>query len=164
MTLYPLPDLMLFQDYDGKWDLYQEAVYQEFLNKIENKISFLGLPIKCKRFQLINGMHRSFWHIITENRSRSMNDEDRTVDTRRCERIGWIPHIIKNHTHDDVKYWENTRKNNTNVVLWLMPENYMIILSKREGYYLLTTAYINDEFTRKKNIREMNENLGPRNF
>ena len=43
-----------------------------------------------------------------------------------------------------------------------MSENFMIILSKRKDYYLLTTAYINDKITREKNLKEIESSIDPR--
>lgn len=162
MSLYPLPNLILFQDFEGNWEIYCKAIYQEFLDNVVHKITFLGLPVKCKYLQPINNMHRSFWHIITENKHNSLKDEDRVPDIRRCERIKWISHIINNFDHSDIKCWENERSGNKNVVLWLMSESYMIILSQRKDYYLLTTTYINDEITRRKNLKEIKLSFDPR--
>jgi len=162
MSLYPLPNLILLSDYQGNWEIYCDAIYQEFLKKVVYKITFLGLPVKCKYLQPINNMHRSFWHIITENKYNSLKDEDRVPDFRRCERIGWISHIINNANDNNIKCWQNERYGNKNVVLWLESESYMIVLSKRKDYYLLTTAYINDEITRRKNLNEIRYCIDPR--
>ena len=162
MSLHPLPQLLLLKDYNGNWEDYRKIVYQEFLDNIVEKLEFLGLPIKCKRLELVSGMYRTFWHLITDNREKSMLDEDRTTDFRRCERIKWIAHIIRNHNDSSIKRWENKRHGNKNVILWLKSENYMIVLSKRKGYYLLTTAYIHDELTAKRNLREWINKNNPR--
>lgn len=163
MSLYPLPDLIYLDDYNGDWSKYQQAVYQVFLNALVDKLTFLGLPVSCKYFKPINGMHRSFWHIITNNPERSINDEDRIPDIRRCERIKWIAHIITHSNDSNISCWENKRGNNINTVLWLEAENYMVILSKRKNYYLLTTAYQHEERKRKINIKERDDAKDPRN-
>ena len=163
MSLYPLPNLLQLNDYNGNWKNYQQAVYQEFLDSIVNKLTFLGLPVSCRYFEPINGMHRSFWHLITENPDRSKNDEERTPDMRRCERIKWIAHIITYCNDCKISCWENKRKGNKNIVIWLESENYMIILSKRKDYYLLTTAYTHGNRKKKVNISEREKNIDPRN-
>ncbi len=154
---------MLSSSYNDNWDSYKDAVYQFFLDSIVGKLTFLGLPVSCRYFQPIGDMHRSFWHLITENPENSQNDEDRLVDYQRCERIKWIPHIINNCNDSNVACWENKRGGNTNTVLWLQQEKYMVILSKRNGYYLLTTAYQHSDGKYKSNAREMKENKDPRN-
>lgn len=162
MSLYPLPPLILLKEYSGDWESYKQAVYQIFMESIVDKLTFLGLPVSCRYFQPIGGMHRSFWHLITENPEESQNDEDRVPDIRRCERIHWLAHIITNCMDQKVACWENKRGSNTNVVLWLQPEKYIVILSKRRGYYLLTTAYLHRESKIKVNIKEMKTNRDPR--
>jgi len=159
VSLYPLPPLMLLQDFEGNWDTYKQSLYQIFLDTIIGKLSFLGLPISCRYFEPIGDMHRSFWHMITEG---GLVDEDRTLDLRRCERISWVPHIITHHNHSEILCWENKRKANINTVLWLPPENYMIILSKRRDYYLLTTCYVHDPRKAKTNRHEAEVCKDPR--
>lgn len=154
MSLYPLPPIVTLNDYAGDWSSYQNALYQEFRNDIATGLSFLGLPVECKYWQPINNMHRTFWHLITHSPSDDRNDEDREVDMRRCEQLCWIAHIIKNYTDSAIKCWENKRGSDTHVILWLERENYMIILAKRKGYWLLKTAYPHGENTRKRNLKE----------
>ncbi len=50
MSLYPLPPLLLLQDFGGNWDAYKQALYQIFLDTIADKLSFLRLPISCRYF------------------------------------------------------------------------------------------------------------------
>jgi hypothetical protein len=163
MSLYPLPDEIKLSDFSGDWTSYKEAVYRAFCDEVVDKLSFLGLPIKCRYFQPIDGMHRTFWHLITTDRGQSNNDEEREVDMRRCEKIRWISHIIRHSDSVDIKCWENKRGSNTNIILWLENENYMIVLSKRKDYYLLITAYTHGNGTKKRNTIESQANSDPRN-
>lgn len=151
MSLFPLPDLILFENFRGNWDCYQQALYQIFLDEIDRKLSFLDLPIKCRYFEPISNMHRSFWHLIT---SGPLDDEERIIDFRRCERVSWIPHLILNAYSSEILCWENKRNSNTNTVLWLPQEQYMIVLSNRKDYYLLTTAYTHDKRKGDTNQKE----------
>jgi hypothetical protein len=160
VSLYPLPPLLLFNDFGGNWDSYREALYQIFLDTINNKLTFLGLPVRCRYFQPISDMHRSFWHLITEG---PVIDEERIPNFRRCERISWIPHLVTNSADQAILCWENKRGANNNTVLWLPPEKYMIILSKRKEYYLLTTAYVHDDRKGSTNRKEANVCNDPRN-
>lgn len=162
MSLFPLPDLILMNTHKGNWDFYQKVIYEEFLDSVDKKLKFLGLPIKCRYFEPINDMHRGFWHLITEDPQNSKNDEERLPDIRRCERMKWISHIINNINHPAILCWENKRGSNTNVVIWLEQENYMIVLSKRKDYYLLVTAYVHDKNKSIKNKKESNLYNDPR--
>lgn len=159
MSLYPLPTLILFEDSQGNWDDYRQKLYEVFLNTIVNKLTFLGLPVKCRYFQPIGEMYRCFWHLISEG---SLHDEDRLPNMRRCERLLWIPHLINHYNHTELFCWENKRGQNNNTVLWLPPENYMIILSRRKDYYLLITAYPHDDRKAKTNEKERRLYLDPR--
>lgn len=152
--------LILLNEFNGDWEKYQEALYQLFLNTIVGKLSFLGSPIGCRYFQPIADKHRSFWHLIC---SGAVEDEDRLPDMRRCERLGWIPHILNHSNTPEILCWENKRKSNINTVLWLPPEQYMIILSKRKDYYLLTSAYTHDDRKGRSNQKEAEMNKDPRN-
>lgn len=159
MSLYPLPPLVLFEDFNGDWDNYEKELYKIFLNSIVDKLCFLGLPVSCRYFEPINDKHRCFWHLISEG---EVIDEKRVPDLRRCERISWISHIISNYQEEKIICWNNVRGANNNTVLWLPPEKYMIILSKRNGYYLLITAYMHSERIGKKNNNEIKICLDPR--
>lgn len=159
MSLFPLPPLIFFDDYDGDWEKYKQSLYNIFINTVVNKLTFMGLPVSCRYFQPIGDMHRCFWHLITEG---SKNDEDRTPDFRRCERITWITHLIHNYKSLELKCWENKRGSNKNTVLWLPCEDYMIVLSYRKKYYLLTTAYVHHPSKRRANQRESEVFKDPR--
>ena len=160
MNLYPLPPLILLEDSQGNWENYQQKLYQIFLDSISKKLSFLGLPVICRYFEPIENMHRCFWHLISEG---ALDDNERTPDMRRCERILWIPHLINNHLNDKLICWTNKRGPNRNTVLWLPEENYMIVLSLRSSYYLLVTAYVHNEGKAKTNQKERRIYLDPRN-
>ena len=163
MTLEPLPPLLLLEDFQGDWEAYQQEVYKVFLDEINKKLTFFGLPVSCRYFEPVEGYHRTFWHLITSDQERTQKDEDRFPDTRRCERIRWIPHIINNVNSADLSCWQNKRGTSRNVLLWLEKHDYLIILSERKGYYMLTSAYITDRNnTRRKLIKERARSTDPR--
>ncbi len=159
MSLYPLPDLILFEDSQGDWGKYKQKLYQLFLDSIVNKLTFLNAPIKCRYFQPIDNMYRCFWHLISEG---ALDDNDRIPAMRRCERLRWIAHIINHYNDLDVLCWENKRGQNNHIVLWLPSEKYMIVLSRRKDYYLLITAYPHDERKARGNEKEVKIYRDPR--
>lgn len=163
MSLYPLPQLVLFEDYNGDWTLYREALYKIFQTTILNKLKFLYFPVKCGGyFPPVEGMHRCCWHLITKNPKQFKNEEERLPDFRRCERIKWIPHILGNCMDPEIFCWENARGSNTHTILWLKKERYMIVLSKRKKYYLLKTAYVHSAGKTITNEKERKEYKDPR--
>ena len=75
MSLYPLPPVIFFEEYNGNWELYQKTLYTLFQDSILNKLTFLSLPVKCRYFPPIEGKHQCFWHLITESPKHSKKDE-----------------------------------------------------------------------------------------
>lgn len=157
MSLYPLPSLILLEEHNGDWKLYEETLYKIFQTTILNKLKFLSLPVWCGR-----DIDRCFWHLITKNPEQFKIEEDRLPDFRRSERIKWIPHILNNYMDTQLCCWESQRGSNINIILWLKKERYMIVLSKRKNYYLLKTAYVHSKGKTITNEKEMRENKDPR--
>ena len=149
-----LPDLFPFK---GDWESYEEGLYQIYLNDIVNaELSFKGLPIRCQYRPESKNKHFGFWHVISEG----TQEEDRTPDFRRCERIRWIAYLITQAgTHQAISWWENKRGGNTHVVIWHESENFVVILAKRNGYYLLKSAYNAEPHRTKTFIKERNSFL-----
>lgn len=130
------PDLLLFA---GDWDSYQEQLYQVFQSTICNaNLTFQGLRIAIKRHPEYKEKHFTFWHLTSEGEK----EEERTPDLRRCERLAWVNWIISNcDKHAGISYWENKRGAQKHVVIWCEEHNYAVVLARRNGYFLLKTAY-----------------------
>jgi hypothetical protein len=76
-----LPPLVLFEDYQGNWDAYLEAIYGWFKQDfVDNKPVFQGQRIGLKRLPLSFGKEATFWHMNSEGDT----EEDRIPDFRRC--------------------------------------------------------------------------------
>jgi len=131
-----LPELIQFT---GNWESYVECVYQAFLDDIVNSDPmFQGLPVRSQYRPPTQNKHFGFWHLISEG----AKEEERIPDLRRCERIRWINYLITNAERvAQISWWENRRGSNTHVVIWHELENFVVILAKRNRYYLLKTAY-----------------------
>lgn len=67
-------------------------------------------------------------------------------------RSSWIRAFIENYDCDSskcedcdgVKVWSEPYKSKTRIHLLLEEERYMVVLEKRDGYYLLITAFYLD--------------------
>ncbi len=131
-----LPPLFPFQ---GDWHQYEDAIYQIYLNTfVKAKITFQGLPVTARYVPATRDKGFSFWHVISEGNK----EEDRVPDLKRCERIAWIAWLIQNvGTHPDLCCWESERKGNVHTVIWYEKESYAVVLAKRDGYFVLKTAY-----------------------
>jgi hypothetical protein len=138
MDLIWLPNIVSFNDYNGDWDQYLEALYNFFkADFIDSKPNFRGQTLAVKRHPLSLGKEATFWHLISEGK----DEENRLPDLRRCERIRWPKPIVENSNDNVIKFWKNRRNGETRICLWLEKEDYIIILAERTGYTLFWTAY-----------------------
>ncbi len=144
----PLPDLLPFH---GDWAAYEEALYRVFVDEVvRSGLTFRGVRVFCQFRPPTRGKHYGFWHLISEGET----EEDRVPDLRRCERIRWVPWVIRSAEADaGVSWWENRRGSNTHVVLWVEEEDFVVVLAKRSDYYLLKTAYCVEKSHRRETLR-----------
>lgn len=60
--------------------------------------------------------------------------------------------MIDNNTHTEILIWKNKRGKDERIVLFNEAENYIVILTDRNNYYLLITAYFVETEHRKKSL------------
>ena len=136
-----LPDLLLFEDFGGDWQRYEDEVFATFQNE----------PVYITKYPLKKGKERGFWHCVQEGPV----EEDRTPDIRRCERIRWVRPVIEHSNDPKVKKWPTKKAGKNRYLLWLEEADYLVILEKRPGCWFLWTAYCTDfEHTRRKRRAE----------
>lgn len=147
-----LPPLVLFSDYNGNWDRYLEAIYACFKQDfIDSTPVFQGRRLGLKRLPMTNGKEATFWHMTSEG----TNEEHRTPDFRRCERIRWRKPVIESSKDPKVKCWVAVKRNEDRIHIWLEDEDYVVVLADRRGFLLPWTAFlITREHTRKKLRKE----------
>lgn len=146
-----LPKLIELSGYKGDFIGYIEAVYNYFkADFVDSSPVFQGTPFKLKRHPIEQNKEATFWHLTTTGK----DEANREHDLRRCERIRW-PRAIIDHAEQtlSIKIWEEKVKGDTRVLLWFENIDYLVVLSKRTGYYLLWTAYPLDY---KHNRRKLN--------
>lgn len=157
-----LPPLVLFEDYEGNWNAYLDAIYSFFKDDfVNNKPVFQGRQLRLKSYPLTNDKEATFWHMISEGKE----EENRIPDLRRCERIRWPKPIIEHDKDNAVKYWLNRRGREKRICLWFQQENYLVILADRGKYILPWTAYLvtKSHMQRKleKEYQTYWDNVGP---
>ncbi|EIV2282512.1 MULTISPECIES: oxidoreductase [Klebsiella] len=131
-----MPDLL---EFDGEWTSYIDNVYQEFQDSFLNSgIRFRGLPVRPRYTPEYDNKEFGFWHLTSEGEIES----ERTPDLKRCARIRWITHMIRNNEHECLSCWEERRGNSIEVVIWNEFEDYVVVLAERHDYWLLKTAYL----------------------
>lgn len=144
------PDLVLFAAFGGDWRAYEAKLYSIFVADIaRGGIVFDGVRVNCRRQPEAAGRWASFWHLVQEGRV----EDDRLPDLRRCERIRWVRWVIENAiTHEEIDIWQNTRKTEVNTLLWFR-EEYLVVLGRRESYWLLRTAFCTEKRGRIAQLR-----------
>ncbi|PYD81500.1 hypothetical protein CFR80_11245 [Komagataeibacter oboediens] len=133
------PELIRFC---SDWSAYESELNRVFITEIaQGGLTFRGNSVSCRRLPETDNRWAAFWHLIQEGQI----ETERTPDLRRCERIRWIRWVIENaETNPEIDIWENQRGTATNTLLWFRTE-YLVVLSHRNGYYLLKTAYCTEK-------------------
>jgi len=156
-----LPALLRLEDCPGddtaqRWKVFLEVLYQVFLRQLANAgLTYAGLPVKCRFHPACDNKHGSFWHLITAGKT----EDDRTPVPDRCAHLQWIAWIIQNAPNANlIRSWEQQRSTShgtsTRIPLWLVHENYVVILEKRPGFFLLVTAFSPEAHQRETYERE----------
>lgn len=145
-----LPALEFFDDYGNDWATYEAALYTIFKEDfLDSHPFYKKIRVSVKHYPIEYGKEEAFFHTTCKNYT---GGGERVPDFRRCERIRWIRAFIENYNCDPtqcedcegVKVWNEPYKSKTRVHLLLEEERYMVVLEKREGYYLLITAFYLD--------------------
>lgn len=151
MKIEWLPELVTFEEYKGEWDYYLDVLYSIFKDDfINSRPRFRRQYLGLKRYPLIKAKEATFWHIISEGSEES----ERLPDLRRCERIRWPKPVIEHFEDFHIKLWENERKGEKRICLWLEDKEYIVVLAERKGFYLLWTAYLVTENHRKRKLEK----------
>ena len=147
-----LPDLVLFETYNGNWDKYLDEIYRFFHDDfVKDKPTFQGKKLALKRHPVYEGKEATFWHIISEGKI----EEERIPNLRRCERIRWPRPIIENCHNPEIKIWENLRGHEKRVCILLDSVDYIVVIAKRQSYDLFWVAYpINWPHQKRKLLKE----------
>ena len=158
-----LPSLIRYEDYDGNWDVYINAVFAIFYKDfIQTQPKYRDKWVRCRRDPTFKGKEAGFWHCISEG----PNECDRTPDLRRCERVGWIRYALDRVGQAGIDCWTNERRGAVRHLVWLN-EEFLVVLEERRRerdgfvYYQLVTAYHTPEDRRKAKLRS--ERDGARN-
>lgn len=143
------PDLVYFEEYNGNFQNYFNAVYKIFENDfIKQQPVFQGIRVSAQKFPMVDGIHRTFYHITHEGE----DEQNREPDFRRMERIRFPKFCIENFHHDHLLIWKNQRGRDTRILLFNESEGYLTVLTERKEYHLFWTAYYITSNRRKENL------------
>ncbi len=146
------PDLEYFQDYNGNFLNYFHAIYKIFESDfIKQQPNYEGQIVKVRKYPLVDGIHKTFYHITHEGE----DENNRTPDFRRMERMRFPKFVIESNVHQHILIWKNKRGRDERIVLFNEEENYIVILTERSDSFLFITAYcIETEHRKRKLMKE----------
>lgn len=146
------PDLIFLSTYNGQFDVYFKKVYEIFHQDfILSQPLFNNMKVSAQKHPEVDGIHRTFYHITHEGE----DENDRTPDITRMERIRYPKFCIENLPHTRLLVWEKTIGRDNRIHILNEDEKYLVVLTERKGYYLFWTAfYIRENHTIKSKKRE----------
>jgi len=150
------PDLIFFEDYNGNFQNYFQAVYHIFESHfIKSQPTYDGLSVSAPRHPLVDDKHhRTFYHITHEGEI----ENDREPDFRRMERIRFPKFVIDSCPHSELLVWEKTIGRDQRIHILNEEEQYLVVLTRRKTYLMLCTAfYIEHRHTVNKKLKEYDE-------
>lgn len=146
-------------EFDGDWPPYEDMLYQVYLETIVHYgLVFRDWPVRTQYRPETRGKGFSFWHVISEAPSpKNKNEDERIPDLERCRKLRWVAWVIQHAGEEGFPWWENKRGTETRVVIWAEAYDFAVVLAKRNGYYLLKTAYCLKEHRKAAFAREKDE-------
>ncbi len=153
-----LPELLLFEDAQGNWELYLDRLHARFTaDFIDSKPSWPGKRVGVKRHPESAGKSATFWHLITDG----LVESEREINFRRCERIRWPRPMIDEFdaiapvdSTSRIVWWKETRNNEERYLLAPEDFSYLVVVADRGEYVLPWTAFwIEYAHQRKKRER-----------
>jgi len=146
------PPLLYFHEYRGNFTNYFEAAYKVFeADFIKSNPVFNGVRVSAQKFPLVDGIHKTFYHITHEGE----DENNRTPDFRRMERIRYPKFCIENCPNDNLLVWKNQRGRDIRLLIFNEDEGFLTVLTERKGFNLLCTAYfIEQNHSRRKLLKE----------
>jgi hypothetical protein len=150
-----LPELVELSQFGGDFHKYLDAVYEIFKQCfIDQRPVYRGIRLGLKKHPQFQNKEATFWHMTSEGE----DEETRTPDLRRLERIKWPSELINNSEHPYLKVWENQRKDKTNILIYHEGEDYLVVLRKAKDYIIPWTAYlVTYPFRKQRLMKEYTE-------
>lgn len=148
-------------EFGGDWDDFEDDCYKSYFGDFyttsptwpEN-----GVDFRMKRHPEYQGKCATFWHIASEG----SDEQNRMISIERLERIEWPRQIIDEFAaiypapgSERIVWWKNKRKGERRILVALADFSYVVVLSERNGYVLLWTAYpVEHSHTQRRLERE----------
>lgn len=141
------PELVARSSFASEDD-FIEACYAFFkADFLDARPVFRNTRMGLKSLPKRNGKEATFYHMTTTGN----DEENRTLDVDRSERIRWAKPVIENESHNQIRVWTERHRGQARIHLWHHDEDYVLVIAARNGYYLPWTAfYINYSNYRQK--------------
>jgi len=155
MASLPLPDKVVRSDFNNDAE-FVDACYTFFWADFMQTIPlFRTKRMGLKRLPIRDGKEATFYHMTTTG----TDENNRTLEVARSERIPWARPLIENETHTDLRVWSERKKGENRIHIWHHAEDYVVVISERRGFYLPWTAfYVKDNNYRVKLGRRWTRN------
>jgi hypothetical protein len=153
--LTPIIELAQFS---GDWNKYNDHLFSIFKKDfIDSQPTFHGKPVFMGDQRIFNGKPECFWHVTSQTDKQT---GQRVPNMRRCERVAWIRSIIENCGGSEVWEWPKQHERELRHNLFLENENFLVVLTERKKFYLVTAIYIDYPHTRKRLESEYQKHHG----
>lgn len=144
--------------WENGWEQYCEKIFLAYKEAFNHNQPFFfdGIPVRTRKRPVANEKDGGFWHII--------GGSDGVPDKDRCECVVWARVLIENYTNDNVLVWEEPSHHDgeaSDVVFWAKDLDYYAILAKRNGYWLLRSAYCVVYESKKRKLEKAFRKFGP---
>lgn len=137
-----LPELISLIDFNGNYASFIDAVYKVFEKDfVASKPVFRNKKLALKHHPEYQGKAYTFYHMTHKGK----DENNRTPDIRRCERIPFAKPVIEKCDNWSLKVWPQKRGNKTRICIWLDFKDdldYFVILDVRPNYILPWTAFV----------------------
>lgn len=147
-------DNLLFPRTNGNYKKYLNELYEIFKTELLHaNIKIKGKPLKLREFPP-EGLDKeeAFYHLTCRNFTKENNN--RFPDFKRAERLRLIKPIIENFLKcesclldfdcNGILIWKEPYRKSERIHLYLQEEDFLIVIEKRQNYYLLITSFYVD--------------------
>ncbi len=145
-----LPDLIVFSGKGFEIGEYFDFLYDYFKKDfIDEEPILKAKRVKIRSMPPSEGKEGMFWYLTHDHPHGYTRDERWIPNLRRCERIRWIRALIEalEYGAEEVVYWYKQFGREQRLHIALEDFSYFVVLTERESYFVLWTAFPADRRT-----------------
>lgn len=144
----------------------ENELYKTFCLEYKDAvIMYEKLPVQIRRDPLWNQKEETFWHFIS-NTHQNGHIGEYIVDETRAKRLLWAKDLIlnspcqfqsKDHNCKGIFIWDVPYRKTFRRKFLHVKYSQLLVIEKRENYWLLITCHKLDNFHKKEEIKKYNE-------